>query len=139
MFASRDNSSARLRLSRAAAWYLFISVFCLAASRIYELFGYGMTSVYMERMFFVPLFAGALVYVLLRLFCCHVPRAAQLLYNSSVALITTYCFVRGVVEISGRNFAYTALYLFPAVLFAGSAVLMWGIGRIQSSGDAGQH
>ncbi|WP_430523839.1 hypothetical protein [Streptococcus thermophilus] len=83
--------------------YIGLTIFSLVFTFVYELFSYGESSTFMRLMFFAPL-AGAMIYLLTRLGMSWVRnRVSKFLVNSAIAVVSSACLVKGIVEVSGRT------------------------------------
>lgn len=110
------------RFKKTAVVYTLITVFFFIFSRIYEHFSFGETSVYMHRLFGVPLIGG----VVLLIFQKMIPNLSRLslnLWNSAVATIATGVLFRGIVNLSGRSTTLDLPYWYMGIGLAGLALL----------------
>jgi hypothetical protein len=117
----------RSRQTLKTAWvYLAAAAFCILFDRVYALFGHGVQSAAMSRMFLYPLLGGALMFFLQWLFVpepCRVRHYRLLfnLYNSGLAALTVGSLLQGILEIAGTTSPY--LVAFPVfgwtTLYAG--------------------
>ena len=84
---------------------------------------------FMRMMFLAPL-AGALIYLLTGVGMSWVrTRLSKLLFNSSIAVVSSACLVKGIVEVSGRTTSVDMPYWYVE---AGLLCLSLLIGFIRS-------
>lgn len=82
---------------------VLLSLFLILFNYIYEHFSYGESSLYMKGMFAIPLL-GALAYGLSFLGRVWLSNHASVwLFNASLAIATSGCLMKGIIEISGRS------------------------------------
>lgn len=89
---------------RTALTYLLVSLLCIIIPEIYDLFGHGVRSAAMDRMFLFPLLGGALPFTVRWLWIKPnrpVNRLAFNAYNSGIATLTTGRLITGVFIIAG--------------------------------------
>lgn len=101
MSTSVTNPSKK-RLRKTVISYSLITLFFFIASRIYESFSFGESSVHMHYLFAVPLVGGLGILILMRV----IPQLSRLslnLWNSAVATISAGVLFRGIVNLSGRS------------------------------------
>lgn len=100
------------RCIKAAAVYAVISLLCVIFAGIYEMFSFGEYSAYMLNMYLVPLLGGTVLYLLIYKLKGEevLSRFAFNVWNTGIAVMTSWCMVKGIVEISGRSFEYDMLY-----------------------------
>lgn len=107
------------RLLKTAIIYALISVFCLIFSQVYEYFSYGEYSIYMRKMFLIPLFGG--LFPSLIILNCHVSKCITRpcfnLWNSGIAVLVFGCLIRGIIQISGRTTSYDRYYFIIGTFF----------------------
>ena len=109
--------------------YIGLTIFSLVFTFIYERFSYGESSMFMRMMFFAPL-AGALIYLLTGLGMSWVRnRVSKFLLNSAIAVVSSACLVKGIVEVSGRTTSVDMPYWYVE---AGLLCLSLLIGFIRS-------
>ena len=109
--------------------YIGLTIFSLVFTFIYERFSYGESSMFMRMMFFAPL-AGAFIYLLTGLGMSWVRnRVSKFLLNSAIAVVSSACLVKGIVEVSGRTTSVDMPYWYVE---AGLLCLSLLIGFIRS-------
>ena len=109
--------------------YIGLTIFSLVFTFVYELFSYGESSTFMRLMFFAPL-AGAMIYLLTGLGMSWVRnRVSKFLLNSAIAVVSSACLVKGIVEVSGRTTSVDMPYWYVE---AGLLCLSLLIGFIRS-------
>ncbi|HEM3615890.1 TPA: hypothetical protein U1C21_000387 [Streptococcus suis] len=100
MSTSVTNSTTKF--SRTFISYLAMTAFLFIFSRIYESLSYGEVSVFMHYMFCATLVGGILLLGLLQV-KPNLSRITYNLWNSGIATITAGCFLRGIINLSGRS------------------------------------
>lgn len=110
--------------------YIGLTIFSLVFTFVYERFSYGESSTFMRTMFFAPL-AGAMIYLLTgRLEMSWVRnRVSKFLLNLAIAVVSSACLVKGIVEVSGRTTSVDMPYWYVE---AGLLCLSLLIGFIRS-------
>jgi len=96
------------RLSvKTALVYAAVSVFCVAITNIYALFGHGVRSNSMDLMFLYPFLGGSLAFFTIALLSPFLhskmqrhPRIAYNLYHSGIASITSAAMLTRIMEIA---------------------------------------
>ena len=125
MFTSVTKKSA----SKHFFTYIGLTIFSLVFTFVYERFSYGESSMFMRMMFFAPL-AGALIYLLTGMGMSWVRnRVSKFLLNSAIAVVSSACLVKGIVEVSGRTTSVDMPYRYVE---AGLLCLSLLIGFIRS-------
>lgn len=123
MFISDINTKVQTN-KKTILSYIAISIFCILVNNIYGIFGHGVSSNAMTFMFLVPLFGGAVFYLLMGLL---LPVANRIkgyrlfsnLYNSGIATLTVGCFLKGILDIAGTSSEFTKFfYLAGGILIA---------------------
>lgn len=116
--------------------YALISLLTFIVSKIYGVFGHGVTSPFMTWMFLWPLLGGALVYYIIEksrpsLVKTSYFRVFSNLYNAGIATLTAGSFLQGIIEIAGASSDYIPyIYLMGGTfIIAGCGMLMIQIGR----------
>ncbi len=79
-----------------------MTAFLFIFSRIYESLSYGEVSVFMHYMFCATLVGGILLLGILQV-KPNLSRITYNLWNSGIATITAGCFLRGIINLSGRS------------------------------------
>jgi hypothetical protein len=100
------------KFGRIFSAYFAITLGCILFNFIYEQFSYGEHSDFMRMMFCVPMFGGVLPFWIIYLTRAEftLSRIGYNLWNSGVALLTSGCLIRGIIEISGRTTDYDKFY-----------------------------
>ena len=125
MFTSVTKKSA----SKHFFTYIGLTIFSLVFTFVYERFSYGESSMFMRMMFFAPL-VGALIYLLTGMGMSWVRnRVSKFLLNSAIAVVSSACLVKGIVEVSGRTTSVDMPYWYVE---AGLLCLSLLIGFIRS-------
>ena len=108
-----------------AAIFLLIALFLVVFAFVYELFSFGVYSVFMIYAFTVPLCLGSAVSLVLWAVKAHVPSpAAAAVYGSGIAALTVGSLLKGVLDISGYTNRLMPVYaVLGAVLILTGAVL----------------
>lgn len=101
--------------------YIFITLFCIIFTLIYEKFSYGEYSWYMRGMFLYPFIGGVIASMLL--WKKKINRWSVRLWNSAIAIFIVGCLVHGIITISGRSSMYDKRYWMAGCVFAVSAVM----------------
>lgn len=104
---------------------IFGTLFCILFSSVYNRFGHGIISIYMNGMFFIPLLLGAIPYGIDLFFIKKwgKVRGAMYAYNLGVLTWTMGSMLKGIFQIAGTASSYIAIYW-----FAGAILIMIGIG-----------
>lgn len=130
MFISEKNKKGYLYRFIA---YSGITAFIALFGFVYEQFSHGVNSYYMWFAWLLPLFFGAGVYAIL----CFAPIRivpgvlAECCYNLGVALLTTRCILKGVLEIYGKtNDRMVLIYLILLIIFISLGVIFYCYGLI---------
>lgn len=85
---------------------------CFLFAMIYNQFGHGVQSVYMNYMFLCPLILGMMFYGFILL----VPKAKNIsrfsfnLYNSGIATLTVGSMLKGIFQIAGTASEFVLVY-----------------------------
>ena len=112
MFTSVTKKSA----SKHFFTYIGLTIFSLVFTFVYERFSYGESSMFMRMMFFAPL-VGALIYLLTGMGMSWVRnRVSKFLLNSAIAVVSSACLVKGIVEVSGRTTSVDMPYWYVAAV-----------------------
>ena len=100
----------RGRLRLLARRYLWISLFCLIFSLIYEFFSHGVYSSFMVLLFLFPLLLGAVPFSLLARTGILPPDAVRRDYHAGIATLATGSCLTGVLAIYGTTSPYVSVY-----------------------------
>ncbi len=107
---------------RHALIFLLISLFLVVFASVYEMFSFGVYSVFMICAFTVPLCLGSVVSLILFAVRAQAPSpAAAAVYNSGIATLTVGSILKGVLDISG----YTN-HLMPVYAVSGALLILAG-------------
>lgn len=122
-----DTKTPRQKLLKTALVYLGITVFCIVFTNIYEHYSYGEFSIYMRRMFWIPLLLGYLPFWVAYLLKKNVKinRIGYNLWNSGVAVLIHGCIIKGIIHISGRFTEYDSIYWILGVFLLLIAILFY--------------
>lgn len=98
--------------------YFIISILTFIISIIYELFSHNIISAYMMCSCLIPLIFGALISLLIyKKVLKKIPnRISVNFYNASIATITVFLFVSGILEIAGRANKLISIYIIITIL-----------------------
>ena len=98
--------------------YLFISIFFLIFSIVYESFSHDVYSNYMMYAFVIPLILGTLIYGIIYIFELNKSfnEFGMKLYNSSIITFTLGSIMKGVLEIYGTTNKLTIIYLIIGII-----------------------
>lgn len=98
--------------------YFIISIITLIISILYELFSHNILSLYMICSFLVPLILGSTISLLIykKVFKKIPNRISVNLYNASIATITIFLFVNGILEIAGRTNNLIYVYIIVSII-----------------------
>lgn len=126
MFISVINENKKRRQLRAGCVYTFLTVFLYLFYHIYIHFSYGQDSIYMQRMFLIPLCLGLLPAMLLLLWKKeqYINRISFNLYNSGLACLICGCLIKGIINISGRYTKVEHLYFASGILFLSISLIL---------------
>lgn len=110
-----NQNSKKIETLKTVFVYLIISIFCFVVSRIYAVFGHGVSSDYMTWMFLYPILGGTLFYLILGLLIQGIKKVTGYrifynLYNSGLAILTVGSFLKGIFDIAGTNSPYVKYY-----------------------------
>lgn len=111
---------------KTAIVYFAVAVFCFIFNKVYAIFGHGVSSDSMTRMFLYPLLGGVLIYTLLWLFMNHTEKVPHYRfffnsYNSGIAALTVKSLLFGILEIAGTSSPYL-------IAFTACGWMMVGLG-----------
>jgi hypothetical protein len=107
---------------RHALIFLLISLFLVVFASVYEMFSFGVYSVFMIFAFTVPLCLGTMISLVLFAVRAHATSpAAAAVYNSGIATLTVGSILKGVLDISG----YTN-HLMPVYAVSGAVLILTG-------------
>ena len=115
---------------------LLISAFSAFFSLIYNCFGHGVYSFYMNCLFLPPLVGGAAV----PLFLCGVcrlrnlPRLSVDFWFAAVSSVHAYFLLRGILEIAMASSPYLPVFLYAAGIASAAAVISAFAGRKKQTG-----
>lgn len=103
---------------------LFGTLFCILFSSVYNRFGHGIISIYMNGMFFIPFIFGVIPYGIDLFFIKKwgKVRGAMYAYNLGVLTWTMGSMLKGIFQIAGTASSYITIYW-----FAGAILIMIGI------------
>lgn len=109
------STSGKKRMRNTILWYTVATIFCVAFTNIYAVFGHGVSSQYMTYMFLYPLVGGAILLAVMLIqqksqkeHAYH--RASYNLYNSAIASFTIGSMLQGIFEIAGTNSGFITVY-----------------------------
>jgi len=112
--------------------YVFTTLFCIAFSYIYSLFGHGVSSPFMSYAFVFSLVLGVVGFVVFgRLNLDN--RIAFNLYNAGIATLTVGSILRGIIDIAGADTTYPVYYFFVGTAFVAIGGLMYFYYWIQTN------
>lgn len=105
-------------LKKQSFIYLFISIISLIIGIIYESFSHDVYSFYMQYAFLIPLIFGCILSLIIYIIKPYkLPnRISVNLYNASIATLTVYSFIRGVLEIYGTTNSLINIYIIVSIL-----------------------
>ncbi len=129
LFTSDINSQHR-SMAKTGFFYLFVTLFLVLFSAIYECFSHEVYSYFMLYAFAVPLVGGVLPFFSLA-FSDRLPkphRAALNLYHSGIASLTVGCVFQGVLEIYGTTNSLIKVYWITGFGFLTVAVILYLVG-----------
>lgn len=92
-------------------------VFSIVFTIVYERFSYGESSAYMRAMFLIPLLGAGLSFLSGFNKTWIRNRISWLFFNSSLAIATSACLIKGIIEVSGRTTTYDNPYWVVAIGF----------------------
>lgn len=105
-------------MARTGFSYLFVSVFCILFSAVYEYFSHEVYSYFMLYAFVFPLVGGVLPFFEIAFGTIPIPnRAACNLYHSGIATLTTGSLFEGALENYGTTNRLVAVYWIFGTLF----------------------
>lgn len=126
---NKNNQSGSLKKQYKV--YTLITLLTFIVSKIYGVFGHGVTSPSMTWMFLWPLLGGSLVYYIIEksrpsLVSTSYFRVFSNLYNAGIATLTAGSFLQGIIEIAGASSDYIPYFFLMGGTFivAGCLVLM---------------
>ena len=102
----------RRRLYKVAVAYTLAALLAFVVSRVYNLFGHGITSPFMDWVFLFPLVGGAVMFGAAALFAPGLAarrgwRPGFNLYSAGIATMAVGSLLRGIFDIAGTASAYT--------------------------------
>ncbi|MBR4256266.1 MAG: hypothetical protein IKQ18_03805 [Clostridia bacterium] len=121
-----SSSATKKRAAKTAAVYLVVALLCAIFGTVYELFSFGVFSMFMIFCFMPPLILGSLPFFAIYLFGKGMPcRLAFNLYNSGIATITVGFIFRGVIEIYGTTNRLSHIYSLSGALFVAASLIVY--------------
>ena len=97
--------------------YAIVSLCTLIFGLIYEMFSHNVVSNYMIFAFVIPLTIGAIVSIIMyKLKIKKLTRAQINLYNASIATLTVWSIIKGILEIYGTTNWKVNIYLVVSIL-----------------------
>lgn len=104
--------------------YLLTAAFCIVFCMIYEQFSYGEHADCMRLMFLLPLLGGAVPFGILAYSrgWRGLSRVGYNLWNSGIAVLSSGCLIKGIIEISGRTSDYDMFYWIGGTAMLAAAV-----------------
>lgn len=132
MSTSDTNNKSKL-LKRTSVTYLYVSIFCLIFSLIYEHFSHGVYSPYMIYAFAIPLAGGCLPFLFLNHIADkYLPDSPSLhLHHFAIATLTIGSILQGILEIYGTTNQLVIYYLYIGVLELLASWLLYGVKLIK--------
>jgi hypothetical protein len=115
---------------RKAIWvYLILSAVAIVVSKVYGIFGHGVTSAAMSWMFLYPLLGGALFYFIIEMLIPHITKFAGCrvflnLNNSGIATLTLASLLKGIFEIAGTDSPYLVYYYTVGGVFVAAGLII---------------
>ena len=97
------------RFKKTAFSYLGLAIFLLVFGQMYQHFSYGESSPFMQGLF-LPVFLGGGIFLAILKFRPQTSRLSMNLWNTSLAILTSGCLLRGIINLSGRATSYDILY-----------------------------
>ena len=126
-------SDTKKRAAKTAATYLAVALVCAIFGTVYELFSYGVFSMFMIFCCMPPLVLGSVPFFAIYIFGKGMPgRLAFNLYNSGVATITVGFIFRGVIEIYGTTNRLSHIYSLFGALFIAASLTVYIIDIIRN-------
>ena len=105
-------------MKRTVVVYLFVTLFCVLFSAVYEYFSHEVYSYFMLYAFVFPLAGGALPFVSMAFYGKSLPgRIACNLYHSGIAALTVGSLFQGVLDIYGTTNRLALVYWIAGALF----------------------
>ncbi len=121
-----STSDIKRRSLITASVYLFISLLCTVFAFIYEMFSFGVYSLFMIFCFTPALILGCVPFFIVFLTGRNMPgRLAFNLYNAGIATLTIGFIFRGVIEIYGTTNRLSAVYFIVSLAFLMSGAVIW--------------
>lgn len=105
---------------------IFGTLFCILFSSVYNRFGHGIISIYMNGMFFIPLLLGGIPYGIDLFFIKKwgKVKGAMYAYNLGVLTWTMGSMLKGIFQIAGTTSSYVRIYwLMGAILIIAGIIL----------------
>ena len=130
------NENRRLRAAKTARTWLFLSLFVLLFSVVYEHFSFGVWSGYMAFACAVPLALGGLPWAVnaARTVPAIPSDWTRRLWTAGVVTLTVGCLFRGILDIYGTTSALGVVYWIAGTVFLILALLS----LLRRRGRAGQ-
>jgi len=119
------------KLNKTVVVYTFLAVFAVIFTKIYGLFGHGVTSLWMSNMYLVLVGGGAVIFLTIKglavdITDCTMFRLFYNIYNSGIAIIVNGMLLKGILEIAGATSGIVVWFLYVGTAFIVCAVLMLG-------------
>lgn len=93
-----------------------VGAFCILFSTIYNMYGHGVESIYMNYMFIWPLIA-MILYIICGIRRALVSRICSNLFNAGIATISIGFMLRGIFEIAGTSSVFQKYYILVGGIF----------------------
>jgi len=132
------------KLNKTVAVYTFLAVFAVVFTKIYGLFGHGVTSLWMSKMYLVLVGGGAVVFLAIKGLAaditeCGMFRLFYNIYNSGIAIMVNGMLIKGILEIAGATSGVVVWFLYIGVAFIICALIVLGymIYEVKFSSEGG--
>ena len=108
----------KIRARKGLTAMVLFTLFCLAFAKIYNHFGHGVTSRYLDLAFLIPLIFGVAIYLLLFLLpqSKGIDRISYNLYNSAIVTLVTGSLLQGIMEIAGTRQSLLFIYRIAGII-----------------------
>ncbi len=119
-----------MKLKNTIITYSLFTIGIYLFAKMYELFGHGVTSLWMSNAYLYLLGLGVFAFVLIKM---SIPEIVQQrgfrpfyqIYNSGIAILINGMLLRGILEIAGGSSAYVSWFLFVGWGLIGIGVVLF--------------
>lgn len=118
-----------MKLNKTIRNYVFLTIGAILFEKLYMLFGHGVTSVWMSKLYLCFLVPGVLVFLIFKLFIPDIAarkgyRLFFNTYNSGIAVLVNGLLLYGILEIAGGTSQIIPWFLYIGCGLIVIAVIM---------------